>query len=207
MQMRRFGTGIGTALAIGFSVALAIQGNVSAGQNPPAAGGQGGGRGGGRGFSLPPLLMETDAFPDGGIVPQKYVGRGGVQPAFKFSNAPAGTVAYAIIFHDLDVALQGGTGDVLHWMAWNIPAAAKGIPEGKLPEGSVNGKNITGQPGYMGPGAPAGPRYHHYVFELYALNAKLDLPDTATREQLIAAMQGKTVAKAAYVGRFKGTPQ
>ena len=135
MKMRRFGTGIGTALAVGFSVALAIQGNVSAGQNPPAAGGGQGGRGGGRGFNLPPLLMETDAFPDGGIVPQKFVGRGGVQPGFKFSNAPAGTVAYAIIFHDLDVALQGGTGDVLHWMAWNIPASANGIPEGSLPAG------------------------------------------------------------------------
>ena len=80
--------------------------------------------------------METDAFPDGGIVPQKFAGRGGVQPAFKFSNAPAGTVAYAIIFHDLDVALQGGTGDVLHWMAWNIPASANGIPEGQ-PAGGI----------------------------------------------------------------------
>lgn len=158
------------------------------------------------GFVLPPLLMQSTAFEDGGIVPQKYAGRGGVQPAFTFSNAPAGTQTYAIIFHDIDVALMGGTGDVLHWMAWNIPAAANGIPEGKLPDGSVNGNNITGQPGYMGPGAPPGPRYHHYVFELYALNAKLDLPATATREQLIAAMQGKTVAKAAYVGRFKGTP-
>jgi len=202
--MRRFGTGIGTALAVGFSLALAIQGNVSAGQNPPAAGGgQGGGRGGGRGFNLPPLLMETDAFPDGGIVPQKFAGRGGVQPAFKFSNAPAGTVAYAIIFHDIDVALQGGTGDVLHWMAWNIPASANGIPEGSLPAGSVQGNNITGQPSYMGPGAPAGPRYHHYVFELYALNANLDLPPTASRDDLLKAMQGKTVAKAAYVGRFR----
>jgi Raf kinase inhibitor-like YbhB/YbcL family protein len=202
MQMRRVGTGIGTALAVGFAVALAIQGNVSADQGPPAAGGgQGGARG--RGFNLPPLLMESDAFPDGGIVPQKYAGRGGVQPAFKFSNAPAGTVAYAIIFHDIDVALQGGTGDVLHWIAWNIPAAANGIPEGSLPAGSVQGNNITGQPSYMGPGAPAGPRYHHYVFELYALNATLDLPPTASRDDLLKAMQGKTVAKAAYVGRFR----
>jgi len=203
MQMRRFGTGIGTALAIGFTVALAIQGNVSAGQNPPAGGAQGGGRGGGRGFNLPPLLMETDAFPDGGIVPQKFAGRGGVQPGFKFSNAPAGTVAYAIIFHDIDVALQGGTGDVLHWMAWNIPASGNGIPEGSLPPGSVQGNNLTGQPVYMGPGAPAGPRYHHYVFELYALNATLDLPATASRDDLLKAMQGKTTAKAAYVGRFR----
>jgi Raf kinase inhibitor-like YbhB/YbcL family protein len=202
MQMRRVGTGIGMALAVGLAVTLAIQGNVSADQNPPAAGGgQGGGRG--RGFNLPPLLMESEAFADGGIVPQKYAGRGGVQPGFKFSNAPAGTAAYAIIFHDIDVALQGGTGDVLHWMAWNIPASANGIPEGSLPAGSVQGNNITGQPNYMGPGAPAGPRYHHYVFELYALNATLDLPATASRDDLLKAMQGKTVAKAAYVGRFR----
>jgi Raf kinase inhibitor-like YbhB/YbcL family protein len=164
---------------------------------------QGGGGGPPR---LAPLLMESTAFEDGGIVPQKYAGREGVQPGFTFSNAPEGTVSYAIIFHDIDVALQGGTNDVLHWIAWNIPVAARGIPEGKLPEGSVTGKNIANQNSYFGPGAPPGPRYHHYVFELYALNAKLDLPDTAGRPELLAAMAGKIVAKAAYVGRFRGTP-
>ncbi len=165
-------------------------------------GGGGGGRGG-RGFNLPPLLMQTDAFPDGGIVPQKYAGRGGVQPGFKFSGAPEGTVSYAIIFHDIDVALQGNTGDVLHWMAWNIPVAAGGIPEGKLPEGAVQGANITGQNVYFGPGAPNGPRYHHYVFELYALNTNLDLPPTASRDDLLKAMAGKITAKSAYVGRYR----
>ena len=167
---------------------------------------QGGGGGGGGGFRLPPLLMESTAFEDGGIVPQKFAGREGVQPGFTFSNAPEGTVSYAIIFHDLDVALQGGTNDVLHWIAWNIPAAAKGIPEGKLPDGSVTGKNVANQNSYFGPGAPPGPRYHHYVFELYALSANLDLPNTAGRPELLAAMNGKIVAKAAYVGRFRGTP-
>ena len=164
---------------------------------------QGGGGGPPR-FS--PLLMESTAFEDGGIVPQKYAGRMGVQPGFTFSNAPENAVSYAIIFHDLDVALQGGTNDVLHWIAWNIPAAAKGIPEGSLPAGSVTGRNITGQNAYFGPGAPPGPRYHHYVFELYALSANLDLPNTAGRPELLAAMEGKIVAKAAYVGRFRGTP-
>jgi Raf kinase inhibitor-like YbhB/YbcL family protein len=148
--------------------------------------------------------MQTDAFPDGGIVPQKFAGRGGIQPGFKFSGAPEGTVSYAIIFHDIDVALQGNTGDVLHWIAWNIPAAAGGIPEGKLPEGAVQGANITGQNAYFGPGAPAGPRYHHYVFELYALNATLDLPATSGRDDLLKAMAGKITAKAAYVGRYRG---
>ena len=159
----------------------------------------------GGGFRLPPLLMETDAFPDGGVVPARYTSRGGnVQPGFRFSNAPEGTVGYAIIFHDLDVAIGGNTGDVLHWMAWNIPAAAGGIPEGGLPEGSVQGRNLMGQSTYMGPGAPPGPRDHHYVFELYALNADLDIPATASRDELLAAMDGKVVAKAAYVGRYRG---
>jgi len=72
-----------------------------------------------------------------------------------------------------------------------------------LPDGSVFGQNSMRNAGYTGPGAPAGPRFHHYVFELYALNATLDLPATASRDDLIKAMQGKTVAKAAYVGRFR----
>ncbi len=93
---------------------------------------------------LAPLLLETKAFEDGGIVPQKYAGRGGVQPGFTISNAPDTTQTFAIIFHDIDVAI-GGADDVLHWMAWNIPNV-KEIPEGKLPDGSVTGKNITGQP-------------------------------------------------------------
>ena len=161
---------------------------------------------GGGGFRLPPLLMASDAFEDGGIVPAKYSARGGnVQPGFTFSNAPDETVSYAIIFHDLDVSLGGGTDDVLHWLVWNIPASAGGIPEGSLPDGSVQGTNLMGQTTFFGPGAPPGPRYHHYVFELYALSENLDLPATAGRAELTEAMGGKIVAKAAYVGRFRGS--
>ena len=205
MHTRLMKSAVGLTLALTLGVVLFGSDGAAQAQQTPQGQGQGAGRGagGGRGFSLPPLLMETDAFPDGGIVPQKYTGRGGVQPGFKFSNAPAGTVSYAIIFHDLDVAFKGEPADVLHWIAWNIPASANGIPEGSLPPGSVQGNNITGQPNYMGPGAPPGPRYHHYVFELYALNANVELPPTASRDDLLKAMSGKIVAKAAYVGRFR----
>lgn len=203
---------LSSALALMMVAAFAFEVAAQGGQPGGAGGGgaQGGGRpggGGGRGggFSLPPLLMETDAYPDGGIVPAKYVSAnngGNVLPGFKVSNIPAGTVSFAVIFHDLDVAI-GGPGDVLHMMAWNIPASANGWPEGKLPDGSIYGNNMRNQAAYMGPGAPAGPRYHHYVFELYALNTNLDLPATAMRDDLLKAMQGKTTAKAAYVGRYR----
>lgn len=153
---------------------------------------------------LAQMLIESSAFPDGGVVPEKYAFRGeNVQPDFRISHAPENTQSFAIIFHDIDVAIGGNPDDVLHWVAWNIPGDTKQIEEGKLPAGSVHGKGIRTN-GYMGPGAPSGPRFHHYVFEFYALDAKLDLPETASRAELLEAMKGKVIAKSAYVGRYMG---
>ena len=152
----------------------------------------------GGGFQLVPLIMETDAFPDGGIVPVRFSGAGeNVQPGFTFRNAPESTVSYALVMTDLDPTFQSPVG-FMHWAAWNIPAAAAGIPEGSLPDGSMQTER-----GYRGPGAPPGPRYHHYVWELFALNDTLDLPATASREEIFSALEGKVVAKTVYVGRFR----
>ncbi len=76
----------------------------------------------GGGFSIVPLLIESNAFTDGGIVPLKFSFYGGsTQPDFKISNAPATAQTIAVILHDIDVALGSTTDDVLHWVAWNIP--------------------------------------------------------------------------------------
>lgn len=153
-----------------------------------------------QGFQLPNMQVTSHAFTDGGVIPYKFTSHGeNIQPDFTITGAPENTVSYAIIFHDIEVAI-GGPGDVTHWIAWNIPKAE--IAEGALPAGSVNGANIRGQASYMGPGAPLRDRFHHYVFEFYALNANLDLPEGASRDELLAALQGKVVAKAAYVGRY-----
>jgi Raf kinase inhibitor-like YbhB/YbcL family protein len=151
-----------------------------------------------------PLIMETDAFEDGGFVPARFGCFGdNVQPGFKFKNVPAEAKSLALVFHDIDVALDGGIEDGLHWIVWNIPARGAGIPEGGLPRGAVLGRNVENRNAYLGPGAPPGPRYHHYVFEVFALDGDLDLPPTAGRAELLAAMAGRVVDKAAYVGRFR----
>ena len=151
-----------------------------------------------------PLVMHTDAFEDGGIVPARYGCFGeNVQPGFKFENVPPEAKSLALIFHDIDVALDGRTEDGLHWTLWNIPPEAQGLPEGALPAGTVLGRNVENRNAYLGPGAPAGPRYHHYVFELFALDRRLELSPTAGRAELIEAMEGSVIAKAAYVGRFR----
>ena len=142
-------------------------------------------------------------------------------PAFEFhwstantpGTAPETLQTYAVIFHDIENSTNKGTADTLHWTAFNIPGTAKGLPEGlgpgDLPDGTRNGPGISargGNPGaYFGPGAGPGP-FHHYVFEFYALDTKLDLPAATTREDLLKAMEGHVIGKAAYTGRFR-TPQ
>lgn len=168
------------------------------------AGGPGGPPRGG-GFGLAPMLVESKAFEDGGIVPLKYSMYGSnTQPDFRITNIPETAQSVALIFHDLDVAMGGNPDDNLHWMAWNIPVSGGSvtIEEGKLPEGSSS-RGMRGSTAYAGPGAPNGPRYHHYVFEFYALNSNIDLPATAGRAELLEAMKGKVVGKSSYVGRFR----
>lgn len=203
---------------------LAIAGTVGMAQ-APAGQAPGGQPGAARGPAAPrPVLwVSTPAFPDGGEVPMRNAGRGeNKSPAFEFhwnlgpnpGTAPENLQTYAVIFHDIENAGPNrGTTDTLHWSAFNIPGTAKGLPEGlgtgDLPDGTRNGPGILsgrGTPGYFGPGAGPGP-FHHYVFEFYALDTKLDLPANCTRDELLKAMEGHVIGKAAYVGRFHATPQ
>src|SRR5215472_3212065 len=187
---------------------------------PPAGAGKGGG---GRGPARPVLSVSSPSFPDGGEVPLKHSFYGdNKSPEFAFNwslggnpvAAPDGLQTYAVIFHDIENATNRGPADTLHWSAFNIPGSAKGLPEGlgtgDLPDGTRNGPGIAasrpnGTPGYFGPGAGPGP-FHHYVFEFYALDTKLDLPANTTRDELLKAMEGHIVGKAAYVGRFHRMP-
>lgn len=208
------------AVAVGMAVAQAPQGAPGAGG--PPGGGQGGpGGGAGRGRGGPSLMITSPSFPDGGEVPMKFAGaRGGENksPEFKFNwiqgmntaERPATVQSYVIIFHDIENSTRGGTEDTLHWSIYNIPGTATGLPEGLpagiLPDGSTPGPGIRGGPtgSYFGPGAGATLRHNHYIFEFYALDSKLDFPaGNPTRAQLLAAMEGKIVGKAGYVGRFR----
>ncbi len=166
-------------------------------------------RGGrGRGGGIPaPLKITIPAFPDGGAIPAKYGCAAGknanLSPAIEWSGAPAGAVTIALILHDPDVSI--GPEDVLHWAIFNIPATATGLPEGvpanaTLDNGAVQIKNIGQSIGYFNP-CPPPPTTHHYMFEFYALDDKLD-PAIATRADLLKAMTGHIRAKGVYFGLF-----
>jgi len=193
------------ATAIALPAAQAPQGG--------AAGGGGQGRGGGRGPQAPPLLMTTTAWEDGGVIPDKYTQAAGpmaVSPELKWAQVPMGTQSFVLLMHDPEPVLNKGSKmDITHWLIWNIPATSTGLQEavaqGELADGSRQ-VSLRGN-GYMGPGAPAGP-YHHYTFELYALDTKLEVPQGTpqqaadTRTAVVNAMDGHVLGKAVLVGRY-----
>ena len=157
----------------------------------------------------PGLTLTSPDFTDGGVIPNKFTQADPmpVSPKLEWTNVPAGVVAFALIFHDPDGAPGKGSEDVLHWMAFNIPGTATGLAGGQsgdpqLSDGTVQAKNRAGRPGFMGPGAGAAGPYHHYTFELYALDTKLSLTPDASRADVLKAMDGHVVAKAALEGRF-----
>jgi Raf kinase inhibitor-like YbhB/YbcL family protein len=163
---------------------------------------------GGKKGGPPAMRLTSPAFADGSVIPNKYTQAGeSTSPELEWTNTPPGTVTFVLLFHDPDVALQRKLVDVTHWIAWNIPGTAtkldEGIKEGAtLPDGMIQGKNQRGTNAYMGPGAGAAGPYHHYTFELFALDTKLDLGPNASREEVMKAMDGHIIGKAVYEGRF-----
>lgn len=161
----------------------------------------------------PPLLMTTTAWDDGGIIADRYTqaaGAAAVSPELHWSQVPAGTRSFALLMHDPEPVLNKSSKmDITHWLIWNIPGTSTGLPEGvkpgTLPDGSRQVSLRSN--GYMGPGAPPGP-YHHYTFELYALDTMLDVPQgtpeqaAATRTAVLNAMEGHVLGKAVLVARF-----
>ena len=158
----------------------------------------------------PRLTLTTDAFEDGGIIPNKFTMAAEgtpVSPKLTWTYVPDGTVSFALILHDPDTSLMKKTDEVLHWMIFNIPGTANGLPEGvpaqpQLPDGSIQALNQSKKVGYMGMGAAAVGPYHHYTFELFALDTKLSLGADATQSDVMNAMDGHILMKGVLVGRF-----
>lgn len=162
------------------------------------------------------LTLTTTAFTDGGTIPEKHTQAGrDVSPALSWTGAPDSTTSFVLIVRDADAALGNGTDDMLHWMVWNIPGSARSLPEG-LPQGvppGGQGTNTMRQisasgPYYRGPAAPSTGPAHHYIFELYALDANVNVPATgmspaATRAAVMAAMAGRIRGKGVLVGLYR----
>ena len=101
----------------------------------------------------------TSVFEPDGRIPPRYTcdGRDG-SPPLGWSDVPDNVRSFVLIVDD--PGAPGGT--FVHWVVYDLPPEARGLPEGLPPReatagGGAQGLNDFGRVGYGGPCPPAGP--------------------------------------------------
>ena len=130
-------------------------------------------------------------------------------PALKWSNAPAGTKSFAItMFDPYEPPVSGWW----HWVVYDIPATATGLPRnaGKagspgMPAGAKQARpdGDAPEPHYYGPCPDEGDPPHPYTITVYALSVEhLDVAATSTPANIDYVISSKTLAKSSIVRPF-----
>jgi Raf kinase inhibitor-like YbhB/YbcL family protein len=141
-------------------------------------------------------------------MPRRYTAYGeDLSPALAWSGAPQVTRSYVVLMEDRDARRPK---PFIHWVAYDIPgdstALATGVPTvprtvAPVP-GTLQGRNSRGTIGYFGPRPPVGDPPHRYYFQVFALDRKLGLRPGASREEVLAGMEGHVVARGQLLVRY-----
>lgn len=150
------------------------------------------------------LTINCRAFDYGDTVPARHTCDGeDVSPPLEWEGVPDGTVSLALVADDPDA--PGGTW--VHWVLYGISSDRTELPEGvpakgRVLEGARQGRNDFGNSGYGGPCPPPNGA-HRYFFKLYALDRDPGLEAGATKEELVAAMEGHVLVEARLMGTYR----
>jgi Raf kinase inhibitor-like YbhB/YbcL family protein len=149
------------------------------------------------------IKIISTAFQEGGMIPREYTCDGAnVSPPLAWDFASGKTKSFALIADDPDA--PGKTW--VHWVVFNLPASARALPENipaqdVIPSGGRQGTTDFRKVGYGGPCPPTGA--HRYYFKLYALDTELALDSSATKDQLLKAMEGHSLAEGQLMGKYQ----
>ncbi len=141
--------------------------------------------------------LTSPAFANGDTMPERYSCQGlNISPPLHIQGVPDRAASLALFVHDPDAPM----GDYVHWTVWNMNTTIDAVPENWIPDDAIEGSNSSGHAQYMGPCPPSGT--HHYIFDLYALDAPLDLPDGALEEDVRQGIADHAIAKTTLTGLF-----
>ena len=146
------------------------------------------------------MQLTSTGFSDGGEIPLELgYKKQNEPPALSINGIPEGTKSLALIMDDPDA--MDAVGKVwVHWVVWNIDPTKPFITGNPRESGFVEGVTDFGEVGYGGPAPPD--KRHTYVFKLYALDSKLDLPEGSTKSELENAMEGHILEQATLTGTY-----
>lgn len=150
------------------------------------------------------FVLTSPAFADGGAIPEQYHGRlrgHNSSPAIRWSAPPSGTAELVLVVEDADSPFGNPN---THGLAVGLNPALGAIPiDGLTAKGTVTGLRLGKagpKRGWFGPMPIRSHGPHHYVFQLFALDRRLDLPATFKLSDALDAMSGHVTARAKLDG-------
>jgi len=153
------------------------------------------------------ILLESPAFADGGVLPERYTEDGAkISPPLKWSAVPPEAVALLLVIEDADSPTPV---PLMHTIVLELPAADGELAEGALKsegapgEGRPMGRNSFMKSQYLPPDPPPGHGPHRYVFQIYALDRHLELAEGAGKEDVVLGLQDAVMAKGLLVGTYE----
>jgi Raf kinase inhibitor-like YbhB/YbcL family protein len=154
------------------------------------------------------FVLTSPAFRDGADIPERHRGRifgANVSPPLAWTAPPAGTQELLLIVQDPDVPVGK---PATHALVRGIEAGRLGLEENSLTQpspvpGLTHGKGVMGRRGWAGPMPIRSHGPHSYVFQLYALDYRPELPETFNLAQATAAMAGHLLGRARLEGTYE----
>lgn len=144
------------------------------------------------------MKISSPVFGNNQTIPPKYTcDSENISPLLQITDVPENTQSLVLIVDDPDAP----TGTWVHWTLWNIDPKTREIAGNAVPAGAVQGITSFGKPGYDGPCPPSGS--HRYIFKLYALDTKLDLPASTNAKILEGKIQNHIIDQAQMIGLYK----
>jgi Raf kinase inhibitor-like YbhB/YbcL family protein len=145
------------------------------------------------------MQLTSTAFANGGSIPSLYTCSGqSISPPLAWSHIPTRTRELELLVTDPDAP----SGAVSHWVLYDIPPTDHHAPQGSPPPGAQQGVNTFGPQSYLPP-CPIPPRsIHHYTFELFATNQRLNFSSPPPDADIRAALKGHILATARLIGTY-----
>jgi Raf kinase inhibitor-like YbhB/YbcL family protein len=152
------------------------------------------------------VVSTTAQRPDGRLEDRYTAYYDNISPPLSWTAVPD-VRTWAVIVEDPDAPREQ---PFVHWMIWNIPGEATGLPEELpnaerliTPQGAIQGRNDMHSPGYFGPRPPAGHGLHHYYFQVFALDDTLEMGPETPLPELLNALKARTLASGEMVATYE----
>ncbi|MEO6598363.1 MAG: YbhB/YbcL family Raf kinase inhibitor-like protein [Polyangiaceae bacterium] len=148
----------------------------------------------------PTIEVSSVAFDAGSPLPISCSVDGvGAAPALRFGKAPEGVQSLLVICEDPDAPFLH---PYVHWLVYGIPAAVESV-DAQTQHDYRLGENSKSEKGFTPAAPPRGHGVHHYHFQVFALDTRLELEQGRERDELVEAAMGHVLAWGEIVGTYE----